>query len=310
MTPIASILVPSDFSRASQQAMHLGSRLAFKLGAKLTAAHIIPSFTASNYAFPGDTAEFERQALAEARKTLPLEIPEQFRERLDTRTVIKSGDVRDELLRIVNNERVDLVVMGTHGRSALGRFFLGSTTESLLRRMPVPVLTTSDRGTEKRIFSLFDPPFHRILFATDLSENAASGLHYSAELAQAMEAQLTLLHVMHPLDPMAFENEADIHAALMGRLHKAVRKEHAANLTIVTEVLRGVPHQEILRFAEKAGSDLIVINTQNKGFLERALLGSTAQYVVRLAQAPVLSVPAKADVASETPARLSPGTNL
>jgi nucleotide-binding universal stress UspA family protein len=305
MTPIANILVPSDFSRASQQAMRLGSRLAFKLGAQLTAAHIIPSFTALNYVFPADTVEFETR---EARETLPLEIPQEFRERLDTRTVIKSGDVQEELLGIVNNERVDLVVMGKHGRGTLGRFFLGSTTEGLLRRMPVPVLTTSDRGTENRIFSPFDPPFHRILFATDLSENAASGLHYSAELAQVMGAQLTLLHVMHPVDPMAFENEADIHAALMGRLQKAVRKEHAANLSIITEVLRGVPHQEILRFAERASCDLIVINTQGKGFLERAVLGSTAECVIRSAQAPVLSVPAKDGVILETLAESSRGT--
>jgi nucleotide-binding universal stress UspA family protein len=271
--------------------MHYGAVLASKFRATLTAAHIVPSFGAFNYAFPGDTYEFEKKVFAEAARQLPNEIPAAYRDKLKTDTVVKAGDVRDELLRTIQTERADLVVMGTHGRRSVERFLLGSTTEDMLRRIPVPVLTVSDRGSGKQAESPFEAPFHRILYATDLSEKSATGLHYCAELARVLGSQLTMLHVMDLRDTVAFSNEADIHASLMGRLHKAVGKEHCDGLRVATEVVRGVPHRQILEFAEKSGADLIVINLQSKGLLERAVLGSTAERVIRTSAIPVLSIP-------------------
>src|SRR5262245_16224106 len=138
---ITHILVPVDFSDASRMAMHYGGFLALKLGAKLTAAHVVPSFGAFNYAFPGDTYEFEKKVFAEAGKQLPNEIPQKYGDRLKTETLVRAGDVRDELLAVIKREATDLIVMGTHGRRAVERLILGSTTESLLRRVPVPILT-------------------------------------------------------------------------------------------------------------------------------------------------------------------------
>jgi nucleotide-binding universal stress UspA family protein len=274
--------------------MHYGTVVALKFHAKLTAAHIVPSFGAFNYAFPGDTYEFEKKVFAEAARQLPNEFPAEYKDQLKTDTVIKAGDVRDELLRTIQNEKADLVVMGTHGRRSIERFLLGSTTEDMLRRIPVPILTVSHRGAGKHAESPFGAPFQRILYATDLSETSASGLHYCAELARVLGSHLTMLHVMDLRDTVAFSNEADVHASLMGRLHKAVGKEHCDGLRIATEVVRGVPHREILTFAEKSNADLIVINLQSKGLLERAVLGSTAERVIRTSSIPVLSIPGAA----------------
>ena len=185
-THVSHILVPVDFSVASRKAMNSAAVLALKFGAKLTAAHIVPSFGAFNYSFPGDTFEFEKKVFAEARKQLPEEIPSAYRDQLNTQVIVKAGDVRDELLGIVHDENVDLVVMGTHGRRNFQRFFLGSTTEGMLRRLPVPVLTLSSRSSAERSESPFDVPFRKILYATDLSETTESGLHYCADLACAL----------------------------------------------------------------------------------------------------------------------------
>jgi nucleotide-binding universal stress UspA family protein len=291
MTLINRILVPVDFSDASRKAMHYGAVLASKFGASLTAAHIVPSFGAFNYAFPGDTYEFEKKVFAEAARQLPNEIPAAYRGQLKTETVVKAGDVRDELLRTIQSESADLVVMGTHGRRRIERLMLGSTTEDMLRRIPVPILTVSYRGSDKQAESPFEAPFHRILYATDLSEKSATGLHYCAGLARVLASHLTMLHVMDLRDTVAFSNEADIHASLTRRLHEAVGKEQCNDLSIATEVVRGVPHREVLKFADKSSSDLIVINLQSKGLLERAVLGSTAERVIRTSAIPVLSIP-------------------
>jgi nucleotide-binding universal stress UspA family protein len=291
MKRISNILIPVDFSNASRKAMHYATHLALRFGAKLTATHIIPSFAAFNYAFPDDPREFEQKAFVETRRLLPAEIPEAYRDRLNSQTIVKCGDVRDELLGIVTDENVDLIVMGTHGRRNLERFFLGSTTETILRRVPVPILTVSERGTEQQTDLPFDVPFRRILYATDLPESNLPGLHYCADLARSLGAHLTLLHVMRPLESPAFEDEAELHAIRMGELHKAIEREHGGDLDVATEVVRGTPHHEILKYAETINADLIVINLHSQGLLERALLGSTAERVIRSAPIPVLAIP-------------------
>jgi nucleotide-binding universal stress UspA family protein len=293
MTQISNILVPVDFSRASQKAMHYATHLALRLNAKLTAAHIIPSFMAFNYSFPQDTAEFEKNALEETRRLLPEEIPAEYRAQLHSETIAKSGDVRDELLGIVTDNKVDLVVMGTHGRRGMERLLLGSTAESILRRVPVPVLTVSQRAADQATESPFDVPFRRILYATDLSEDGLSGgLHYAVDLARTLGAHLTLLHVIHLRETSAFEDTAAIRAHHMGELHKAIEREHGGDVAVATEVLNGTPHHEILKYAETMNADLIVINLQSKGLLERAILGATAERVIRAASIPVLAIPA------------------
>src|SRR5688572_17030749 len=286
-TRITHILVPVDFSGASHHAIHWAGLLALKFGAKLTVAHIVPPLAALNY-FPGDVHEFEKKILAEASQRLPGEIPAACRDRLDTQAIVRAGDVRDELLGILSAEGVDLVVMGTHGRRSLERFVLGSTTESMLRKVPVPILTVSARASGKQMDSPFDVPFHRVLYATDLSEASPAALHYCADLARVLGASVTMLHVLDLHGAVAFDNEADIHALLMGRMHKTVGEEHCEGLQIATEVVKGVPHREILKFADTINADLIVINLQSKGLLERALLGATAERVIRSSPTPVL----------------------
>jgi nucleotide-binding universal stress UspA family protein len=291
MKPIARILVPMDFSGSSRRAMSLAARLSLKCGATLTIAHVIPVIGASNYAFPSQVQDFERKALAEASKRLPLEIPEPLRDRLGSQILIRVGDVRDELLRIVEEEHADLIVLGTHGRRYLGRFFLGSTTEGLLRRISVPILTVSDRNADRRSASPFDVPFRRILFATDLSQSASAGLDYCVDFARKLEAHLTVLHVMDLRYAEAQGTADEIRTILQDRFRELVAKERKARSNIEARVVQGVPYHEILKCADDSNADLIVITLRGMGFLERALLGSTAERIVRAAQIPVLSLP-------------------
>jgi nucleotide-binding universal stress UspA family protein len=149
----------------------------------------------------------------------------------------------------------------------------------------------SSREATQKLQSPFDVPFKRILYATDLSDRARIGMHYCADFAKTVGASLTLLHVLEVQEAPDFVDETQLHAVRMGELHKAIEREHAGALSIATEVTQGIPHREILKFAEKMSADLIVINLQSKGVLERALLGSTAERVIRSANIPVLSIP-------------------
>jgi nucleotide-binding universal stress UspA family protein len=210
---------------------------------------------------------------------------------------VKTGDIRDELLGVLDEEKADLVVMGTHGRRNIERFVLGSTTEALLRKVSVPLLTVSRVG-ETEDAKPGPAAIHHIVYATDFSAGAKVGIHYAAGLARTFQAGLTVIHVMDRLElrgsgliaPLPDE-VARMHQDLtvrMGQLSDPVRTE---GLQLQTAILDGSPHQEIVRFAEGAKADLLVLNVQSKTFLERAMIGATAERVIRSARVPVLSIP-------------------
>ena len=119
-------------------------------------------------------------------------------------------------------------------------------------------------------------------------------------LAHRFSADLKVVHVMstpHPtfgIEAVPLESAggpASVRESLVAQLEASVPENIKADPRVDTELLEGVPYEQILRTAEDGHYDLIVLNTRRRGALERALLGSTAERVVRGAPIPVLSVP-------------------
>ena len=299
MIRLTKILVPIDFSAAADKATGFGLSLALQFHAGLVLAHIVPTIAAMNYTFPAETFEHEKQALAEARQRMPQQIPTAYRDRIDLHTVVKTGDVRNELLGIVEEEKVDLVVMGTHGRRTIGKFFLGSTTETMLRILPVPILTVSRLDADKAVPTTAPIPIRRVVYATDYADSAQNGLHYAAELSRTFGAELTVLHVMDRLELWGSElaghlpdDITRVREIAVDKIQKLSESERTRGLKLDTVVIEGTPHREICRFADETNADLLILNVQSKTVLERAMLGATAERVIRSARVPVLSVPA------------------
>jgi nucleotide-binding universal stress UspA family protein len=279
-----------------------GIALAGKTGAKLYLAHILAPVPAVGFVFPDNPADMDAQCLAKAKHTLSDLLPPN-REELHYELITKIGAVESELLGIVHDERIDLVIMGSRGRTGLRRWFLGSVTEHLLRKLPVPVLTVSHITPEHEADAGRLPAVERILFATDLGTGVENGLGASAQLAGYFNATLTVAHVMSrppfgevasALPPEYFFAEES--QALDERLHTMTRP-YSKDLSIHIAVLRGEPYQAILHFADQQEIDLIVLNLERKSFVERVLLGTTAEQVIRMAHMPVLSIPLDISVA-------------
>ena len=117
MIDIKTILVPVDFSEPSKTAVNYGLSLALQFNASLVLTNIVPSSTALIYTFPTESFAFEREQVKHAKSTLPSLIPGEYRDRVNLRTIVKVGEVRSELLGIIHDEKIDLLVMGTHGRN-------------------------------------------------------------------------------------------------------------------------------------------------------------------------------------------------
>jgi nucleotide-binding universal stress UspA family protein len=298
MSSFKKILVAVDFSEPSKKALTYGLSLADQFKSELIIAHIVPESSALMYAFPTQMPEIEQQQYEKARREIPSLVPAEYAARLNLQTIVKIGGIEEELLGIVKAEAVDLMVMGTHGRKFLGRWFIGSVTEHVLRKVPVPLLTVSHVEAEEHAIGFVS--LKRILYTTDLSESSNTGLKYAIELARGMGARLTVMHVVDYEDRILWGPALITHLEgertklvqeLRKRLNEVIAREKIPGVEIEALVVEGKPFRKIVEIADERGMDIIVLNLQSKSMLERALLGSTAERVVRLARTPVIAVP-------------------
>jgi nucleotide-binding universal stress UspA family protein len=138
MLPIKTILHPTDFSEPSGHAFRLACALARDYGARLVVAH---AFTLPMYGSPemGPLIPDPQVVEDELRARLEGVRPSDTAIAVEHRLCI--GDAAGEIVALAREVKADLIVMGTHGRSGVGRLLLGSVAEAVLRRAPCPVLT-------------------------------------------------------------------------------------------------------------------------------------------------------------------------
>lgn len=139
----------------------------------------------------------------------------------------------------------------------------------------------------------------RILFATDFSEGSSLALPYAADLARQYEAKLFLVHVIYDVAKSAGwyvphvsidEIYNDMEKSARAELEKSFVDEMRGLRDVERVVLKGIPYEEISKFAREKKIDLVVLGTHGRRGIDRMLFGSTAEQVVRNAPCPVLSV--------------------
>lgn len=137
MLPLATILHPTDFSEHSEFAFRLACALARDYNARLVLLHVIPP---PMVIYAGGPVPAETwPSVEEVEKKLRQLEAHAHRVRVESQ--VMEGDPVDMILRAAEETQSDVIVMGTHGRTALARLLLGSVAESVLRKAPCPVLT-------------------------------------------------------------------------------------------------------------------------------------------------------------------------
>ena len=286
MISINRILCPVDFFRASDKAVNYAAGLAAIYDAKVYLLHAVTPTIPTAYEFPMNTVAITRsmeEAAAPEMKKLAAKLKSRG---VKAETWIRNGAVHDVIKRAILTVKPDLIAMGTHGRTGINRWFLGSETEWLMRHTPVPVLALSPKER------LREPAFRRILVTTDFSEGTADALEYAFSIAQENESRITLLHVISDIAmDVSRKYRESIIDGVERKLEGLVPDEAWEWCDIHTKVEVGHPYQLIERTLERDKPDLLVMNIHGKGMLDRALLGSTAERVVRSAKCPVLLIP-------------------
>jgi nucleotide-binding universal stress UspA family protein len=152
MIPFKKILVPTDFSDPSYEALKLANELALHFGSELYVIHVVPLVpgtpsTTDPVAF---NVPLYQQGLQMSYKDLLNEVIEKWvSKELWVRPMTLQGNAAHEIVRIADDEDIDLIVISTHGETGLGHLIFGSVAEKVVRLAPCPVLTTRRGDTDK-----------------------------------------------------------------------------------------------------------------------------------------------------------------
>jgi nucleotide-binding universal stress UspA family protein len=215
-----------DFSEPSARAYDSAQSLARHYHAKMLLQHVV-DFKLPSYVYYADAvyiAELFQAIRDGARKQLQCFAKSHARDGVQPECLVQEGGVTDSILSFAAAQKVDLLVMGTHGLKGVDRAALGSVTEKVLRKACCPVLVSRKRrdavvapdGTPGSI------QLHKVIFCTDFSDPARRALDYALSVAAEYDAELTLLHVLEDVQTLANIREAS------RRGHKATRQTDSA----------------------------------------------------------------------------------
>lgn len=295
MITLRTILCPVDFSPPSQHAFQYAMSLARQYDASLHLLHAVPPVTHEAV----DPGSLTRNGILtheeEMERQLQIRLAVLRHEGLRATGAVLKGKVEDVLKREAQRPRIDLVVMGTHGYRGIKRWMLGSVTEQLLRHLDKPLLIITSKSNARMTL----PNLKRVLITTDFSEGTQDAIRYGFSLAEEYQAEVALLHVVPQLPDswqrlnyqLASKDIAKMTAQAKRALEELVPEEARLWCTVAAEVRHGAPHQEIIHFIQSWAPDLLVMNIHGASFMDRAILGTTAERVIRPAACPVLAVP-------------------
>ncbi len=148
MTRFRRILAPTDFSAASTRALARATELARVDRAQLIVAHVLAPvipFAGDGYVPPATYTELEEAARGTAERRLDAVVARLAKAGVKARSLLLEGVAAEQIVRAARKHRADVIVMGTHGRSGLPRFLLGSVAQHVLTLAPCAVLTVRGR---------------------------------------------------------------------------------------------------------------------------------------------------------------------
>ena len=210
---------------------------------------------------------------------------------VSTVTDVLQGGVPETIVDYADEYGMDLVVMPTRGRTGLRRLLIGSVTERVLRTSTIPVLTINPDATPFRY------PYERVLVPTDGSETADDALEMGVDIATLHDAGLHVLSVVDVTSlgvdvysEVQVDTLEDQAATVIEEATAYARNQSVASVEGVIEHGSAV-HRAIRSYVDEHDVDLVVMGTHGRSGLDRYLLGSVAEKIVRTAAVPVLTVP-------------------
>jgi len=257
-----TILVPVDFSEISAYALRTARMLTEHCGHGNLLAMYTNWFEAPPYFTSSRLEELQkefRESLAFAEKSLASFVESTLGPSHGVQIRAMEALPAEGITQLAALKKVDLIVMGTHGRRGWNRWMLGSVAERVLRESPVPVLT---------VRSAIQEPIRRVLCPVHDTELSRRTLTFAAGIASCFDASLTVFHVKEASGANPVKD-------LCGW---------------VPRVRHGDAPEEIVKLATEEPYDLVVLGAPRRRFFDGMVLGTTTLRTVRHAPCPVLTV--------------------
>jgi len=278
------VLVAIDFSQSSEKALRHGVAIAQHYGADFYLSHVVASL---GYTLAGGEAVAlaEAAALKDALRRETELVESGALACVPHHLIVSQGEIWKELQQIVQKQKIDLIVLGTHGRTGLRKLVMGSVAEQIFRHASCPVLTVGPfAGNPSTNLKL-----RHVLCCTDLAPESALGAQYAISVAREHGAQLTLLHILEPR-----QQEIPDRVRVLSGLEQEMRKQVPEGVCLPYEpnfrIETGPIVETILEVADDLVADLIVMGLHAAHGLAEHLRWRHAYPVICQAPCPVLTV--------------------
>jgi len=291
------ILFPIDFSLHSNTILGCIPYLKVAGMEEVILVHVIDPTEAAQWANVEEAIAVRKKEAEEKMEKILSEVlspPEGIRGRHMTGI----GLPYQVILRIAEEEKVSLIVMGSHGRSFLEGAILGSVTNNVIRHAKIPVLIAKimfieSKGEKKPVCMGMDNVFKKVLYPTDFSEYSMSVLNVMEHLKKAGIGEVVVVHIQdtrklfpHLKHKMGEFNEIDAE-----RLNKIKNRLELLGYKVKTILKEGVPFAEINQIAEEENVSMIMLSSQGKSAVKEALMGSVSESIARDHIRPVMIIP-------------------
>lgn len=280
------ILFATDFSDAAAQAIPYVKNIAKHYQSNIVALHVRPPLV--NPMTQLSTWPIDVEAVRNMDADFRQELNRAFAG-YRAEIVVQEGEVGPAVEAAIDTHHVDLLVMGTRGRTGLGKLLLGSIAEEIFRNVTCPVLTVGPHASQRGRYG----EFREILYATDFGPESEKVAGYALSLAQEFQARLVLLHVITEPKPGELIVWSDVEESAKKVLRRLVPEAAEPWCKAEFFVERGDAAERILDLANLRESDLIILGAQAETGVRGAathLPIAIAHRIVSRASCPVLTV--------------------
>jgi nucleotide-binding universal stress UspA family protein len=275
------ILVPTDFSKSAQTAIDVAADIARKANSQLIVLHVVEGANGGSFNIEGqiDTSDhwedriFTMKVIERGKKQLERLTEELASRGVRVKSELRMGTPFHGMQTIIQDHNVDLVVMGTSGRSQVQEMIIGTNTEKVVRQSKCPVLTVQKKPS--------NPEFKSIVYATAMSKEEEV---FSKIVRRTQQMYDATIHLVRVNTPGSFKRDVQVKKEMEAFAKKLQLKNYTLN------VFNDMSEEEgIIYFADSINADMIAMATHGRTGFAHVLSGSIAEDVVSHAKRPVLT---------------------
>jgi len=276
-----NILFPTDFSPNAHNALNFAVEIARKINGNLILFHaysvqlIDPNMPAEIYLSAYQEEEKSaKESLEElSKKIIGLNKDDTGKSLFTTEAIVTQGLVVDEVLSIVNDYKIDLVVMGTHGSGGITELILGSNTASIIEKSLMPVLAIPQNAVYNGISN--------IVYAYDDIQSGLPSFHRLLEFAQIYDSEITLLHIIE-----SNSNTVEINKTEFQKIKNAVSYDKI-RLELVKEedILEGIND-----YVNSHSIDVLAMSIRRRTLLDKIFNRSLTKKMAYHTKIPLLAL--------------------